>query len=81
MSRPVKTGLTRAFGPEMRRKVVRLVLLNAAHLDAIRTGDPSFYDDGCHAELVALMPEVYSALNIAPWDDDDALLAVALEQT
>jgi hypothetical protein len=64
---------------DLRRKIKRLIVLNDAHSEAIRNGDAAFYEDGRHAELVALFPEVHTALGIKPWHDDREMLTRALE--
>jgi hypothetical protein len=64
---------------DLRRKIKRLIVLTDAHIDAIQGGDQSFYEDGRHEELLAILPEVHAALGIKPWHDDRDMLERALE--
>jgi hypothetical protein len=36
-------------------------------MEAICSGDRSFYEDGRHHELADLLPIIYQALEIKPW--------------
>lgn len=64
--------------PDLRQKMKRYLVLADAHIDAIRGGDQSFYDDGRHEELLQLVSDVHPALGIKPWEDALAIVGAAL---
>jgi len=76
---PINRGRRARMTPELKVNAERLQQLSADHLDAIQSGDDSFYHNGRHEELVRLKTEVYRPLGIRPWDDADERLREALE--
>jgi len=75
---PVNRALRSRLTGELREQAERLQELQAAHLDAITTGDDAFYHDGRHEELLTLLPLVHLPLGIRPWLDGRAMLGEAL---